>query len=275
MRPFERGGHRAGLETKGALLATTEADTHEKHGTEARPPDDASKGGSSDAEPSGAVVRHDIESVPARRPGRWWRGVAVGIVVGLPLSWLLSYAATLPFFIGLFFFALFGLVIGAFVYRVAAKSRPCGRASVLIGTTLIVLVCWGLALQLEAWRFPGDIADYAAENSPDLGGRDLPTYLQDVSQKTTDYLRRTYPPGGLIGYARWSMLNGRITRNDIPELVQPFRSNQARIWWAVRVVVSIALLAFGIGSQTLPLTQAPRAPGSSPDEPPDRDPDHT
>lgn len=275
MRPFERGGNRAGPETKGAFLATTEADTHEKHGTEARPPDDASMDGASDTESSLDVARHDPEAVCPKPPGRWWGGVAVGIAIGLPLSWLLSYAATLPFFIGLFFFALFGLVIGASVYRVAAKNRPCGRASVLIGTTLMVLVCWGLALQLEARRFPGDIADYAAENSPDLGGRDLPTYLQDVSRKTTDYLRQTYPPGGLIGYARWSMLNGRITRNDIPELVQPFRSNQARIWWAVRVVVSIALLAFGIGSQTLPLTQAPKLSGSVPDEPPDRDPDHT
>jgi len=256
-------------------LATTEADTHEKHGSEARPPDNASMSGSSDTETSVAVARHDPESVRPASPARWWRGVGIGMVVGLPLSWLLSYAATLPFFIGLFFFALFGLVIGASVYRVAAKSRPCGPASVLIGTTLIVLVCWSIALQLEARRFPGDIADYAAENTPDLGGRDLPTYLDDVSRKTTDYLRRKYPPGGLIGYARWSMLDGRITRDDIPELVKPFRSNQAKLWWAVRVVVSIALLAFGIGSQTLPLTKAATAPGSSPDVPPDRDPDRT
>jgi hypothetical protein len=34
------------------------------------------------------------------------------------------------------------------------------------------------------------------------------------------------------------------------------RRPQARYWWAVRVTVSIGLLAFGIASQTLPLERA-------------------
>ena len=39
---------------------------------------------------------------------RWWLGVVVAAIFAIPLAWLLSYAASLPFFLGLFFLMLFG-----------------------------------------------------------------------------------------------------------------------------------------------------------------------
>src|SRR3990172_853649 len=81
-------------------------------------------------------------NAPSRSHARWWCATAAGTVVSLPLAWLLSYAAMLPFYLGLFFFMLFGLVIGAVAFRVAAPGRPYHRFAVLAGTTLIVGVCW-------------------------------------------------------------------------------------------------------------------------------------
>jgi hypothetical protein len=76
-------------------------------------------------------------------PGRFWLGILVALVVSIPFCWLLSFAALLPFYIGLFFFALFGLVFGAVVCRVAARRGPYGSGTVLAGTTLLVFAVWG------------------------------------------------------------------------------------------------------------------------------------
>ena len=81
---------------------------------------------------------------------RWWAGVVAGAIASLPLAWLLSYAAFLMFFLGLFFFALFGLLIGAVVYRVAFGNQPYSRTTVLLGTTILVAVPWTFSIVKEA-----------------------------------------------------------------------------------------------------------------------------
>jgi len=240
---------------KGVELAATGPDTGEQMAATGSARADVEHAGA-EAEPrSDSATQEGSRTVSAQALRRWWFGVLIGLVVSAPLSWLLSHAATLPFFIGLFFFPLFGLVIGACIFRYASGRGPFPPSHVIAGTTLIVLPCWGASLYLEAARFPRDVAEFAAEHAFDLGGRDLPVYLEDVAEKIDAYLARSYPPGGTIGYARWSILDGRIARDEIPELLKPFRSNQARIWWAVRVVISIGLLAFGVGSQTLSLAR--------------------
>jgi len=213
--------------------------------------------------PEAAGAPRPAPPIPAPRAGgtgRWWAGVLVAAVVAIPLTWLLSFAATLPFFIGIFFFALFGLVIGAAVYRVAAKTAPYSRGTVLAGTTLIVLGCWIGSVYLESARFPDDVADFAIENARDIGDRTAAEFRAEVAENTRRYLRETYPPGGILGYAKWSLLSSRLTRAHVPHLRRPFRSDQAKIWWAVRVVLSIGLLAFGVSSQTLPLSAARQLP---------------
>ena len=66
---------------------------------------------------SGSSIRR---GQPHSSTMRWWLAVLAGVAVTLPVAWLLSFAGTLPFFLGVFFFALFGLLIGAVIYRVAA-----------------------------------------------------------------------------------------------------------------------------------------------------------
>jgi len=236
---------------EGSTLPTTRTDIDQSHAASARQrPIEAQESAAPVARAGAAPASAEPTPGPS---GRWWLGVLFGAVVAGPLSWLLSHAATLPFFIGVFFFALFGLVIGASIHRVASGRAPYARAPIIAGTTLIVLQCWGVSLHLESVRFPQDVATFAIEATLDIGDRTADEFRADVAENTRRFLRETYPPGGLVGYARWSLLSSRLTPQNIPGLRRPFRSDQAKVWWAVRVVLSVGLLAFGVGSQTLPL----------------------
>ncbi len=196
----------------------------------------------------------DPGNTASRSTGRWWLGVVVGVVIGLPLAWLLSYAATLPFLLGLFFFALFGLVIGAVIHRVASAGRPYGRAILLVGTTFAVLVIWGLALAKEGRDMPLDLAKEASRSRRiDYGGRTVDEFQVHVAGQIRDYLGRQYPPGGTLGYMRWALDSGVIGRGEIEGVTRALDQPQRGFWWAVRVILSVGLLGFGIGSQTLQL----------------------
>ena len=81
---------------------------------------------------------------------RWWIAVVVGLIVILPFAWLLSHAALLPFFLGLFFFVLFGLLVGAVMHRVASRGRSYCSMSLVPGTTNVVMVGFCVSIAQEA-----------------------------------------------------------------------------------------------------------------------------
>lgn len=184
--------------------------------------------------------------------GRWWLAVVVGTIASLPFAWILSYAAALPYFIGLFFFALFGLVIGAVAHRVAAPARPYRPSILIVGTACIVLTTWTLTVVKEAMDFPKDMVKQA-EATRDLGGRTIAQFRAEVESDVRGFLRDRYPPGGTPGYIRWVLTNGQIQRGELAAVGRTLGVPQSGFWWAVRVVLSLALLAFGVGSQTLAL----------------------
>jgi hypothetical protein len=191
---------------------------------------------------------------PARQGGSlWWLTVAVGVIVSMPFAWLLSYAAALPFYLGLFFFVLFGLVIGATMHRVASRRRPYGRAAILVGTTIVAGAGWIASIAVEGLGFPNDMGDDAIKRTLSIGNRSPEEYRKAVADEVRRFLRERYPPGGVVGYARWILTNGELKKGEIEGVKVTLRRGQRGYWWAVRVVLSIALLGFGIGSQTLPL----------------------
>ena len=209
------------------------------------------------------------DTTEPRSARRWWWGVFIATPISLPFSWLLSYGALLPFLIGLFFFALFGLVIGAVVYRVAAPGRPFGTWRVLVGTTWLVLSVWALAGVLEARDFPGDMAKKALSLARSLGGRTPDAYSLAVAAQVRGFLSERYPPGGTLGYMRWMLSSGVIKKGALTDVRRTLRRGQTRFWYVVRVVLSVALLAFGVGSQTLPLSRSERRDEASARDGPD------
>ena len=171
--------------------------------------------------------------------------------MSLPLGWLLCYAALLPFFLGLFFFPLFGLVIGAIVHRVASPGRPYGRGVVFAGTTLIVLFGWTVSIVTEGHHVPDSLARRAILKTRDLGGRGPAEFRAHVAAQIREHCRKRYPPGGTIGYVRWVLSSGEIAKGEIVGVGRTMREAQRKLWWTVRVVLSIGLFAFGVASQTM------------------------
>jgi len=186
---------------------------------------------------------------------RWWLAVVAATIASLPFAWLLSYGAALMALLGLFFFALFGIVIGAVAYRFGAPVRPVPLAHIRIGTAILVLVCWGLSLVKEVRDFPTDKANAAigaARTLPD--GMTADEFKADVARFVRATLAERYG-GGVIGYARWVLASSRM-EYPIEGMKNPIvlRPVQYRWWWGIRVVLSIVFLWCGVYSQVSPLS---------------------
>ncbi len=185
--------------------------------------------------------------------GRWCLAVVIGALVSLPIAWLLSYAATLPFFLGPFFFALFGLLIGAIMHRIASPRRPYRSGVLVVGTTFVVALMLGVSIVNESRDLPQEIAEKVSRQNRTLGGRSIDEFHADVADDVRRFLRESYAPGGAIGYVRWVLTRGELAPGDIEGIHRTVLPRQRRFVWAARVVLSIALLGFGLGSQTLAL----------------------
>jgi hypothetical protein len=197
---------------------------------------------------------NSVEPAPFGPPARLGLGVVAGLMISLPFAWILSYAAALPFFIGVFFFALLGLFIGAVTFRVAAAHRPYPKWQVLLGTIAVICVAWGGTIFKESRDFPTDMAKVAAKQTRDIGDRTVDQFHREVVVGVQDFLRKQYAPGGLIGYVRWIVTSGRIPRGEISVVQGTLSRPQHGASWVIRVVLSLGLISFGIASQTWLLT---------------------
>lgn len=221
----------------------------------------AAPGDEPSSESASADSSETGEFVACRSGGRFWLGIFVGGVVGLPLAWLLAYAATLPFFIGLFFFALFGLVIGATVHRVASPGRPYARGTLWAGTIILVVGGWLVSIGVEGRALPMDFARDAPDWTRDLHGRTRGQFVEDVADRIRSHLRENYPPGGTLGYVRWVVTSGEFPKGSIEGVRRPLRVSQRKGWWIMRALLCLGLFSFGISTQTLllRLTRDPSA----------------
>jgi hypothetical protein len=55
---------------------------------------------------------------------------------------------------------------------------------------------------------------------------------------------------------RWASTSGEIRRGELEDVSLTLTAPQSGYAWIIRVILSLALLAFGVGSQTLPLRLA-------------------
>jgi len=217
----------------------------------------------------------DASSAPGAPPAsaRWWWAVLVGVIVSLPLGWLLSYGASLLTYLGLFFFMLFGLMIGAAMYRVGLPVRPVPAWRIRLGVAIVVLIGWGVSMGVECYEFPGDVAKRTVKEFKRRPDGMTPEQIKGHAVEwVKDHLRRAYPPGGAIGYMRWRLRSNQLAV-QIEGLPAPvrlrFENNGG--WWAVRVVLSIVLFAVAIHSVVRPLA-SPSAPLPAEPLPPRFDP---
>lgn len=189
----------------------------------------------------------------------------------------MGYLALLLFFLGLFFFLLFSLIVGALMFRFGREAMPAPRRALwAIGTFVAVLiVTTGLAS--EYYGFIG-LRAFGREVDGDAFLKVRESFLVSFTPEemtalragTRDhilsFLEREYPPGGFVGYLRWALVDGQMDcPRSFDERTAPVSLRHRRTKWLIRVTLSLVLVTFGIMSQVLGLAQVPK-PDASPSE---------
>ncbi len=216
-----------------------------------RPPMQPTRRGEVAPAPIGAA---NMEWGPGPRPSlRFWLAVLAAGVLSLPFCWLLSFAALLPFYLGLFFFALFGLPIGALVFRISSPGGPYRPSTVVAGTTVLVLGVWSVSIIKESRDLPWDMAEKAIKITPDLDGRTPQQFRNNVASEVRAHIGTNFPPGGVLGYVRWALSGGTLKKGELASVDASMTFSQTRYIFAIRMALSVGLLAFGVASQTWPL----------------------
>ncbi|MEE9295245.1 MAG: hypothetical protein V3W34_09850 [Phycisphaerae bacterium] len=159
--------------------------------------------------------------------------------------------------LGLFFFALFGLLIGAVMYRIGLPAQPVPSVPLRIGVGIVVLLCWGLSIAIEAHDFPTDQADALLRIIEPLPDGMTGTMVKaDIAEFARDTLRQNHGGDGVLGYSRWVVASSRMEYH-VETMKNPvvLKPPQHRWWWATRVLLSVVLLTFGIYTQAAPLAR--------------------
>jgi hypothetical protein len=199
-------------------------------------------------------------------PGGALRALIAGLVVAVALGLtLLTWALSLMFMLGLFFFMLFGLLVGAVMFRFGMRSRPMPRPRVIAITAVVSLAAWTTALGKEAVDFPRDFVDWVVEGRkferdrvyiPPSGG--VEQVRGEVRDFIDDYLAHRYPPGGAFGYLRYAA-SGDVIELDIHS--QPRKLNiRPRVlpWvWITRGLLALPLFFLTTYSVTAGLARMP------------------
>jgi hypothetical protein len=136
-------------------------------------------------------------------------------------------------------------------------SRPVLWSIGLITACLL----WTACLFTEYRYFP----DGAVRTVIYSINRVLPSARRErIDVEVRDYVHSTlktdYPPGGFVGYVRWAVHNGTM---NLPRVIDgstiPYRLNQHRTGWLIRVGISFLFTAGAILSQVLGLAPPPQS----------------
>lgn len=209
-------------------------------------------GGSASAAP--AVAR----GFPARMILAIVVGAALAVFLG---ATLLTWALSLMFMLGLFFFMLFGLLIGAVMFRIAKPARPYASAPLWVASIIIALAGWGTAIYKEAADFPSDFAQRVMRNAqvyklyiPQGKYHEVEA---DVRNFITRHLAEKYPPGGCIGYYKLAA-SGAAVHVELANQFRTFDIPAAARWWVwwIRVALAPVLMALAVRALIDPLKNA-------------------
>ncbi len=234
-----------------------------------------------------------MTTVDAAVPFSWrlaW-ALGAGCLVALPVGWLLATLVLLPFFLGLFFCMLLGLLVGAVIFRIAAPTMPIARPALwAAGLLVTALVCFvslvGEYYNVRGYDLPvpgaggwsrhsvdGDATTCVRESFPhqSFGPEQVARLRSETRENFLKLLATHYPPGGLLGFARWSLSGQPL---DCPRVFSPHTESlapkQGGVKWVIRLVLAFVLTAGAILSQVLGLARIPRAPGT--DDPAETEP---
>ena len=190
-----------------------------------------------------------IEASVQGRSARWWAAVAIATLLFLPLSWLLARLIWLPFYFGLFFFLVAGLLVGAATFRIARPARPLSRSRLAAGV-IIAALCGSVATIL--WEYRGFAAGVAAENrfaeaknSAIRAGGKVDAIKAEAADEFRRILRTKHPPGGPLGYIRWAISSGKMDL-EVRGSKEVIAIGHQGLRWLLRTGAEAVLLALGL-----------------------------
>lgn len=206
----------------------------------------------------------DADSTSSPTAAPFGRMVAIGAIVSLALGWtLLSWALALPFMLGVFFFMLFGLFVGAAMFRVASGYVPVKRRTIVTASIVVAVIGWLTSLAKEGVDYPHDFVKHAQKrvHVPDVEGG-LEQVRSELYAFINNELSTKYPPGGVLGYFRLAATGQSVTIDDLPTR-QPrpvviSRRVSAPVWW-IRNFLAAIMFYVAIFAVTVDLTKTPSA----------------
>ncbi|MCG3137323.1 MAG: hypothetical protein HJJLKODD_01167 [Phycisphaerae bacterium] len=162
--------------------------------------------------------------------------------------WAFSNLNNLLGYIGLFFYALFGLIMAAAWHRLLQRWQPLSKARIALVGFFLIVIPWCGALVLETSYLPKDALFRYKEKI-----RYLPPGLTeeqinlDVPRQIEKYLADRYESTGVLRYLQWAVDDGRLPMT-VPGRTKPivFYLQQHKLGFKIRLVLSMGLLAYAV-----------------------------
>lgn len=176
------------------------------------------------------------------------RSAAITTLIACPFMVLLMYCAWLPYWLGMYFFILGGLLFGAIWFRLAARVRPIPVAALRLRMIAIITLLSVVYLLSEFTVKRNHLArDVANRSIARVGVENTfearQQRVHEAAAHVDQVLRRHGPTP--FGYYVWNAIDGRMPPLQ-PYGGEPFSLSQTGPYWIARVVLSIALLAIGL-----------------------------
>lgn len=176
------------------------------------------------------------------------RSAAIATLIGVPFIILLMYCAWLPLLMGMYFFILGGLLVGAIWFRLAARVRPVPVRAVRLRMFVMLAVLVAIYMLSEYVVKRGHLARDMAKLTVRMRPVDSLAELQARQREAADHVRRSlrrYGPGP-VGYWIWAATDGRLPPMEQYTGKQSIDLRQRQAFYVLRVVASVVLLWYGL-----------------------------
>jgi hypothetical protein len=188
------------------------------------------------------------EWTPQRRKV-WCTALGVSLLLLAPLDWLLARLLWLPMYFGLFFFLVAGLLVGGVAFRMARSARPLTRTRIIVGILPVAFASICITVILE-YRHIASIAGAppalgAAWSAQSKDSASVGDIKAEAAKAFRSHLADKFPPGGVVGYARWAVQSGemKITAFGFEETVTIAHQG---LTWPIRTLAAFVLLLLGL-----------------------------
>ncbi len=176
------------------------------------------------------------------------RSALIATLIGIPFILLLMYCAWLPLLMGMYFFILGGMLIGAIWFRLAAHIRPVPTGAVRLRMFAMLAVLVAIYMLSEYKVKIGHLDRDMSELTIRMRSVNSLAERQAREQEAADHVQqslRKYGPGP-IGYWAWAATDGKVPPMARYTGKESIALPQRRAFYVMRVVVSIVLLWYGL-----------------------------